>query len=75
MCAASQVYEKHGSVELSADDVMNEFASQYPGEDKELIFGAANDYDDVRKVSDSCSLYDSIVLGMFDFLKFFIMMF
>ncbi|BFZ00634.1 hypothetical protein BsWGS_03673 [Bradybaena similaris] len=44
----TDVYEKHG-IELSADAVMNEFASQYPGEDKELVFGAANDYDDVRK--------------------------
>lgn len=48
----TDVYEKTGGAELTPDLIIAEFASQYPGEDKETVFGEASDYDDVRKASD-----------------------
>ncbi|XP_005100215.1 UDP-glucose:glycoprotein glucosyltransferase 1 [Aplysia californica] len=45
----TDVYEKAGTAELTADAVIAEFALQYPGEDKDLVFGKSDDYDDVRK--------------------------
>ncbi|KAK6962086.1 UDP-glucose:glycoprotein glucosyltransferase 1 [Biomphalaria glabrata] len=48
----TDVYEKTGSSELTPDFVIADFMSQYPDEDKENIFGASSEYDDVRKAGD-----------------------
>ncbi|XP_071084353.1 UDP-glucose:glycoprotein glucosyltransferase 1-like isoform X2 [Haliotis cracherodii] len=45
----TDVYEKIGTGEVTAEAVIAEFSVQYPGEDKELVFGDDTDYNDVRK--------------------------
>ncbi|KAL8598827.1 hypothetical protein ACOMHN_015406 [Nucella lapillus] len=45
----TDVYEKVGSGEITAEAIMAEFAAQYPGEDSDLVFGKNSDYDDTRR--------------------------
>ena len=46
-----QVYEKTSGMPITADAVVAEFGVQYPDEDKDMVFGDSDDYDDFRKVS------------------------
>ncbi|KAK7090839.1 UDP-glucose:glycoprotein glucosyltransferase 1-like isoform X2 [Littorina saxatilis] len=45
----TDVYEKVGSEEITAESIIAEFSSQYPGEDSDIVFGENSDYDDARK--------------------------
>ena len=45
------MYEKTSGSEITADAVITEFSLQYPDEDKDMVFGTNDDYDDLRKVS------------------------
>ncbi|KAK3776845.1 hypothetical protein RRG08_024619 [Elysia crispata] len=45
----TDVYEKTSGSEITADAVITEFSLQYPDEDKDMVFGTNDDYDDLRK--------------------------
>ncbi|GFR77731.1 UDP-glucose glycoprotein glucosyltransferase 1 [Elysia marginata] len=45
----TDVYEKTTGSEITAEAVLKEFSLQYPGEDKDMVFGGNDDYDDLRK--------------------------
>ncbi|XP_076453817.1 UDP-glucose:glycoprotein glucosyltransferase 1-like isoform X2 [Babylonia areolata] len=45
----TDVYEKVGSREITAEAIVAEFGAQYPGEDLDLVFGKNSDYDDTRR--------------------------
>ncbi|KAK7477135.1 hypothetical protein BaRGS_00031621 [Batillaria attramentaria] len=47
----TDVYEKVGSGEITADSIIAEFSAQYPGEDRDMVFGSSSDYDDSRKAA------------------------
>ncbi|KAH9487627.1 UDP-glucose:glycoprotein glucosyltransferase 1, partial [Bulinus truncatus] len=48
----TDIYEKIGSADLTAEAVIADFASQYPGHNTQSIFGANSQYDDVKKAGD-----------------------
>ncbi|XP_059174574.1 UDP-glucose:glycoprotein glucosyltransferase 1-like isoform X2 [Physella acuta] len=48
----TDVYEKVGNAELTSETIIAEFALQYPSENKDVIFGESDKFNEVRKLSE-----------------------